>query len=132
MNALKYHWCETSLLAISSGFEACGVQIFHLSVQGTSSVSCQESVEKSMVLFHIKKFSYHVTLLLKENFSMWVTSGLFCGSNGSAGVTQVSTLLQWHTHAHTHTHTQHTHTHTSTQTLHDTQIYRLQGTNLLS
>ena len=109
MNALKYHWCETSLLAISSGFEACGVQIFHLSVQGTSSVSCQESVEKSMVLFHIKKFSYRVTLPLKENFSMWVTSGLFCGSNGSTGVTQVSTLLQWHTHnthTHTHTHTQ--------------------------
>ena len=41
-NALKYHWCETSLLAISSGFEACVVQTFHLSVEGTSSVSCQE------------------------------------------------------------------------------------------
>ena len=60
---------------------------------------------------------------------MWVTSGLFCGSNGLTGVTQVSTLLQWHTHMHTH---MHTHAHTSTQTLHDTQIYRLQGTNLLS
>ena len=82
-------------------------------------------MKKSMVLFHIKKFSYYVTLLLKENFSMWITSGLFCGSNGLTGVTQVSTLLQWHTHTHTHTHT-------STQTLHDTQIYRLQGTNLLS
>ena len=63
---------------------------------------------------------------------MWVTSGLFCGSNGSTDVTQVSTLLQWHTHTHTHAHTHTTHTHTSTQTLHDTQIYRLQGTNLLS
>ena len=85
MNALIYHWCETSLLAISSGFEACGVQIFHLSVQGTSSVSCQESVEKSMVLFHIKKFSYHVTLLLKENFSMWV----ICGSHLDCSVGQM-------------------------------------------
>ena len=85
MNALIYHWCETSLLAISSGFEVCGVQIFHLSVQGTSSVSCQELVEKSMVLFHIKKVSYHVTLLLKENFSMWV----ICGSHLDCSVGQM-------------------------------------------
>ena len=43
MNALKYHWCETSLLTqdflknmVSKDF------IIKKSVQGTGSVSCQE------------------------------------------------------------------------------------------
>ena len=30
MNALKYHWCETILLATTNCFEACDVQRFHL------------------------------------------------------------------------------------------------------
>ena len=88
MNALKYHWYETSLLAISSGFEACGVQIFHLSVQGTSSVSCQESVEKSMVLF--------------KNYGIKSTT---------VAHTHTCTRTHIHAHTHMHTHTQHTQAH---------------------
>ena len=57
-------------------------------------------MKKSMALFHIKNFSYHVTLLLKRKLQhvghkwvicgsqvghMWVTSGLFDGSVGQMG-----------------------------------------------
>ena len=42
---------------------------------------------KDAYLWHcsISKFFNVVTLLLKENFNMWVTSGLFCGSVGQMG-----------------------------------------------
>ena len=85
-------------------------------------------MKKSMVLFHMKNFSYHVTLAtykrkLQHVGHMWVTSELFCGSNGSTDMTQVSTLLQWHTHMHMHTHTR-THTHTHTHTHAHTQAHK--------
>ena len=100
MNALKYHWCKTSLFlsqtvlkhVVSKDF------IFKKSVQGTCSVTCHARMKKSMALFHIKIFSCHVTVAtFKKNFNMWVTSGScvghirivlwVIGSNGSTGVT---------------------------------------------
>ena len=83
-------------------FEACGIQRFHFQeVQGSARdwFCILPRMKKSMALFHIKKFSCHVTLATfkKENFNMWVTSGSFLGhirialwvsgSNGSTGMT---------------------------------------------
>ena len=100
MNALKYHWYETSLFFISNCFEACGVRRFHFQEVCARDLFCiLPRMKKSMALFHIKKNSCHVTLATfkKENFNMWVTNGSYMGhirialwvigSNGSTGVT---------------------------------------------
>ena len=84
MNVLRYHWCETSLLAISSSFEACGVPNIS-SFCARDQFCILPRMKKPMVLFHIKNFSYHVTLLLEENFSMWV----ICGSHLDCSVGQM-------------------------------------------
>ena len=43
MNALKYHWCETSLLSqVVLKHVAFKDFVFKKSVQGTGSVFCQE------------------------------------------------------------------------------------------
>ena len=83
---------------ISSYFEVCGVQRFYpQGVCARDRFCILPGMRISMALFHIKKFSCHVTLLLKKNTlifgsqvgHMWVISGLFCGSvgpiNGSTG-----------------------------------------------
>ena len=55
MNALKYHWCETSLLSqVVLKHVLFKDFIFKKSVQGTESVSWQKM--KSMALFPIKNF----------------------------------------------------------------------------
>ena len=91
MNALKYYWCETSLLAISSCFEVCSVQRFH----PASRSLCMGPVlypAKNEVIYGIvpyQNFSCHVTLLLKRKLQhvghiqivLWVS-----GSNQSTGV----------------------------------------------
>ena len=94
MNALKYHW----LIFISSCYEACGVQRFHLQEVCARDRFCiLPRTKKPMALFHIKFFC-HVTLAtLKENFNMWVPSGSYLGhiqivlwvngSNESTGAT---------------------------------------------
>ena len=65
--------------------------IIKKSVQGTGSVSCQES-KNLWPLFHIKVFmSCYITFKKKASTCgsqvghMWVTSGLFCGSVGQMG-----------------------------------------------
>ena len=83
------------LIFILSCFEACGVQRFHLQKVCVRDWFCiLPTMKKSMALFHIKNFSYHVTLTTyKKKTStcgsqvghMWVTSGLFCGSVGQMG-----------------------------------------------
>ena len=61
MNALKYHWCETSLFFISNWFEACGVQRFYLQeVYARDQLCILPRMKKSMALFHINKF--HIML----------------------------------------------------------------------
>ena len=75
----------------------CDVQIFHLQEVCARDRYCiLPRMKKSMALFYIKNFSCHVTLLLKRKLqhvghkwviAMWVTSGLFSGSNGSTDVT---------------------------------------------
>ena len=91
INALKYHWSVNQLIFISSCFEACHVQRFHLQEVYVRDQFCiLPRMKKPMTLFCIKNFSCHVTLasyFLKENFIKWVTSGLLYGSNGSTGVT---------------------------------------------
>ena len=76
INALKYNWCETSLLS-QAVLKHVMSEDFTF-VQGTSSVFCPR-MKKSMVLLHIKKFSGHVTLVLKRKLQhvghKWVTSG---------------------------------------------------------
>ena len=78
MNALKYHWYETSLLSQAVLKHVAMVSkdfIFKKSVQGTGSACILPRMTKSMALFHIKSFSCRVTLPLKENFNMWVIFG---------------------------------------------------------
>ena len=78
---------------ISSCFEACGVQRCHLLEVCVRDRFCiLPAMKKFMALFHIKRFSCHVTLLSKKTSTcgsqmgqMWVTSGLFCGSVGQMG-----------------------------------------------
>ena len=81
-------------LIISSCFEACVVQRFHLQKVCAKDLFCiLPRMKKSMALFHTKKFHGHITLLLKKVTStcgsqvghMWVASGLFCGSLGQMG-----------------------------------------------
>ena len=70
-------------LIIPNCFEACGIEDF-VFVQGTNSVFCQEWKN----LWHCsisKTFQVMLHYFQKENFNMWVTSGLFCGSSGSTG-----------------------------------------------
>ena len=85
MNALKYHWCETSLL--SQAFIKHVVSKDFIFVQGTGCVSCQEWRN----LWHCSDISkkirsYCITFKKKTSTCesqvghMWVTSGLFCGS----------------------------------------------------
>ena len=83
MNALKYHWCETSLSS-QAVLEHVVSKDRSMHVQETGSVSCQEWRNLCMALFHIKKFSRHVTLLFKRNFIISVSSvgHLLCGSVG--------------------------------------------------
>ena len=78
---------------ILSWFEACGVQRFHL--QEVYARDQFSMLPKWRNLWHcsISKI-FHVmlaTLFLKRKFPhvghMWVTSGLFSGSNGSSGMT---------------------------------------------
>ena len=66
MKALKYHWCETSLLAISSCFEARGVQRFHLQEVCVRGQFC--------ILPRMKKYCSISHVMFKRNFYMWVTS----------------------------------------------------------
>ena len=79
-------------LIISSCFETwCPKISSSRSLCKGLSVSCQEW--RNLALFHIKSFSYHVTILLKKKTNiwgsqvghMWVTSRLFCGSVGQIG-----------------------------------------------
>ena len=95
MNALKYHWCETSLiseavlkLAMSKDF------IFQKSMQGTGSVSYQK--QRNLYIYGIvsyQNFSCHVTLLLKGKLQHVGHKWVICGShldysvNGSTDVT---------------------------------------------
>ena len=77
-------------LIISSCFEACGVQRFHLQeVCARDQFRILPRMKKSVALFHIKNFSCHVTLLLKRKLQhvghKWVIFGLFCGSVGQMG-----------------------------------------------
>ena len=68
MNVLKYHWCETMQVIISTCFEACDAQRFHFQeVCARDRFSILPRMKKSMALCSIlKKFSCHVTLLLKR------------------------------------------------------------------
>ena len=67
--------------------------IFKKSMQGSNQFCILPRMKKSMVLFHIKKSSRHVTLLLKRKLPtcgsqvgcIWITSGLFCGSVSQMG-----------------------------------------------
>ena len=92
MNAQKYRWCETNLSQLQAVLKHVVSKdlIFKKSVQGTSFVTCQES--RNLCHCSMSKIC-HVTLatFLKRKFQhvghMWITSGLFCWSNGSTGVT---------------------------------------------
>ena len=81
VKALNHHWYEASLLPQASYFEACGVQRFHSQKFCAWDQFCIR--KESMTLFHIWFFPCHFTLILKENFSMWVTSGFLSGSHFS-------------------------------------------------
>ena len=73
MNALKYHWWETSNL---SGFEACGVQRFHPQEVCARDWFCNlPRIKKYMALF-ISKF-FHILLhqLLQHVDHKWVIRG---------------------------------------------------------
>ena len=62
MNALKYHWCETSLLSQAACFEVCSVQRFHLQEVCASDRFCiLPRMQKFIALFHIKN-NFHVML----------------------------------------------------------------------
>ena len=83
-------------LIISSCFEACGVQRFHLQEVCARDRFCSYPA-KNEGLFHINNFSCHVSYITFEKKTstcgsqvgrMWVTSGLFCESDGSTGVNQ--------------------------------------------
>ena len=83
----------SQLIFISSCFEACGVQRFHLQKVCARDWFCiMPIMKKSTALFHIKNFSSHVTLAtfkrkLQHVGHKWVTSRLFFGSDGSTGAT---------------------------------------------
>ena len=90
LNALKHHWCETSLLlflkyVISKDF------IFKKYEQGTSFVSCQKwrnlghcSISKIFMSCYIT-FKKKTSTCGSQVGHMWVTSRLFCGSVGQIG-----------------------------------------------
>ena len=96
MNALKYHWWETSLLSQA-------VLRHVVSKDFISRSLCKGPVprmKKSIALFHIKNFSCHVTLLL--NFNMWITSRSYVGHiwivlwvSGSSGSHLDCSVGQW-------------------------------------
>ena len=63
MNALKYHWYETSLLSQAVLKCVHGVQRFHLQeVCARDWFHILPRMKKSITLFHIKNFSCHVIL----------------------------------------------------------------------
>ena len=90
VNALKYHWCETSLLS-----QAVLKHVrFYLQEVFARDWFC--SLKKSMALSYIKSFSCHVTVLLKRKLQhvchKWVMGHIrivlwAIGSNGSTGAT---------------------------------------------
>ena len=94
MNALKY-WCETSLFLSQAVLKYVVSKDFFFKKSVQKDQFCiLPRMKKSMALFHIKKFSCHVTLAtFKMKTStcgsqvghIWVTSGLFCGSLGLMG-----------------------------------------------
>ena len=68
MNALKNHWCETTLLSQAVLKHVVFKEFtFKKSVQGTNSVAILPRMKKFMTLFHIKNyFSCHVILLKRK------------------------------------------------------------------
>ena len=97
MNALKYHWCETSSLSQAVLKHISVVQRFHLQevfARDQSNRFCiLPRMKKSMTLFHIKKIFMSCYITFKKKTStcesqvgrIRVTSGLFCGSVGQMG-----------------------------------------------
>ena len=86
-------WIEISLvgnqLIISSCFEACGAQRFHLQeVCARDRFYILPRMKKSMALFHIKNFSCHVTLLLKRKLQYVGHKWVICGSHLDCSVGQ--------------------------------------------
>ena len=103
INALKYHWCETRLLSqavlkhvvseISSSSSLCKVPVLY---------SAKNEEIYGIVPYQTFFRSRYITFK-KENFNMWVTPRLLCGSSGSTSVThfqpwswlQYSMVLSW-------------------------------------
>ena len=84
MNALKYHWCETSLLSqavlkyvVSKDF------IFKKSVQRIGSVSCQDEEIYGVVLYQ-KFFMLFYIATFQHVGHKWIT----CGSHPAFSVSQ--------------------------------------------
>ena len=81
LNAPKYHWCETSLLAISSCFEACGVQRFYLQEVCAREQFCILLRIRNLWHCSISKI-FHVMITFKQK--TW----LACGSHPDSSVGQ--------------------------------------------
>ena len=93
MNALKYHWCETSSLSQAVLKHDSGVQRFHLQEvyareQPVLYPAKNEEIY-GIVKFHIyqKKFSCH-TLLLKRKLQHVGHKWVICGSHPDCSVDQ--------------------------------------------
>ena len=97
MNALKYHWCETSSLSQAVLKHDSGVQRFHLQEvyareQPVLYPAKNEEIY-GIVKFHIYQKIFMSCITFKKKTStcrsqvghMWVTSGLFCGSVNQMG-----------------------------------------------
>ena len=93
MNALKYHWCVTSLLFQAILKHVSVVQRFHLQeiyVRDQSNRFCiLPRMKKSMALFHIKKLSCHVPLLLKSKLQHVGHNWVVYGSHPNCSVGQM-------------------------------------------
>ena len=90
----KHHWHENNLAIISSYFEACGIQIFHLHevyAMDWSWILARMKKSIAMTLLHFKIFSVHA-LLLNRKFQLvcpyvghiWIALWV-SGSTGSTG-----------------------------------------------
>ena len=96
MNALKYHWCETGLLSqavlehvVSKDF--CARDQFYILPRMKKSsygiVPYSEKISCHINILRIHYFKKKTSTCGSQVGHMWVTSGLFSGSNGSTGVT---------------------------------------------
>ena len=89
MNALKYHWHETSLAVLKLWHVVSKLRFYLQEVCARDWFCILPRMKKFMAYSISKIFQVMLvmltTLFLKENFNMWVTSGLFCGSVSQMG-----------------------------------------------